>query len=47
MTGINNYWKNNMKNKINILKEIYSSLPNWKINSQKLKDKLRKEWSKF
>lgn len=30
----------------NILKEAFGSLKNWKIDSQKVKDELRKEWSK-
>ena len=31
----------------NVLKESFGTLKNWKINSQKLKDDLRKEWSKI
>ncbi len=28
------------------MKKIFGSLKDWKINAQKLKDELRKEWSK-
>lgn len=28
----------------NALKEVFGSLKGWKINTQKLKDELRKEW---
>ncbi len=31
----------------NVLKETFGSLPNLKIDSQKIKDELRKEWSKW
>lgn len=30
----------------NTLKDVFGSLKNWKVDSQKLKDDLRKEWSK-
>ena len=30
----------------NPLKETFGTLKNWKIDSQKLKDNLRKKWSK-
>lgn len=29
------------------MKELFGSLPNLKIDSQKMKDELRKEWSKW
>ena len=29
-----------------IIKEAFGSLKDWKINSQKVKDELRKEWAK-
>ncbi len=31
----------------NVLKETFGSLPDLKIDSQKMKDELRKEWSKW
>ncbi len=34
-----------IKKKIN-LKEVFGALKNWKIDSQKVKDELRKEWAK-
>lgn len=30
----------------NVLRETFGSLPDWKIDSQKAKDAIRKEWSK-
>ena len=35
----------NIKKKV-AMKEIFGSLKNWKVDSQKVKDELRKEWSK-
>lgn len=33
--------------KINPLEKAFGSLKSWKINAQKVKDELRKEWSKW